>query len=94
MPRFVKLLSTTVLEDEAGVFDFQLRQRDDHTLVLRLDQAGEPGELAMVRCRTALERFAKTQELAPIHIIGELDKPIPRGRSGKSNRVVAQGSAG
>jgi phenylacetate-coenzyme A ligase PaaK-like adenylate-forming protein len=81
---------TTVLEDEAGVFDFQLRQQGDHTLVVRLDQSADQGEMAMVRCRAALERFAKTQELAPIHIIGELGKPIQRGRSGKANRVVAQ----
>jgi hypothetical protein len=85
---------TTVLEEEAGVFDFQLRQRDKHTLVLRLDLSADQGELALVRCRAALERFARTQELAPMQVIGELGKPISRGRSGKANRVVAQGAAG
>ena len=85
---------TTVLEDEAGVFDFQLHQRDKHTLVLRLDLTADQGELALVRCRTALERFANTQELAPIQVIGELGNAISRGRSGKARRVVAQGAAG
>jgi len=36
------LALTTVLEDEAGVFDFRLERRDRHTLVLRLFGAG-PG---------------------------------------------------
>jgi len=39
------LALTTVLEDEAGVFDFRLEQRDRHSLVLRLFGEGrEPRE--------------------------------------------------
>jgi len=42
------LAIATVMEDEAGVFDFQLCQRDAHTLVLRLG----PGEaVRRARCR-------------------------------------------
>ena len=83
------LALTTVLEDEAGVFDFQLRQQDDHTLVLRLDLQGASAAAAMVRCRTALENFAKTQGLAPIRVIEELGQAVSRGRSGKVQRIVA-----
>ncbi|HSO44176.1 MAG TPA: phenylacetate--CoA ligase family protein, partial [Rhodoferax sp.] len=38
------LALTTVLEDEAGVFDFHLCQRDDRTLVLRLALQGAEGK--------------------------------------------------
>lgn len=83
------LALTTVLEDQAGVFDFHLRQRDDHTLVLRLALQGAEGAAAMARCRTVLKRFATVQELKPLRVLGELGQAIPRGRSGKAQRIVA-----
>lgn len=83
------LALTTVLEDDAGVFDFHVRQRDDRTLVLRLALQGAEGEAAVVRCRAALERFAQAQELKPIKLLSELGLAIPRGRSGKAQRIVA-----
>ena len=88
------LALSTVLEDDAGVFDFYLRQRDDRTLVLRLGLQGAEGEAAVARCRAALERFAQAQELKPIKLISELGQAIPRGRSGKTHRIVACQSAG
>lgn len=84
------LALTTVLEDEAGIFDFQLRQRDDHTLVLRLDLHGAQAAEMMARGRTALENFAASQGVARICVISELGQAIPRGRSGKAQRVVAR----
>lgn len=87
------LALTTVLEEEAGVFDFQLRQRDDHTLVLRLDLQGHEADAVMVRCRAALQNFAASQALSPIRVIAELGKAVPKGRSGKAQRVVADPSA-
>lgn len=81
------LALTTVLEDQAGVFDFQLRRRDDRTLVLRLGR--QEGEAAMARCRAVLASFAEAQGLRPIRVIGELGQALPRGRSGKARRVVA-----
>lgn len=83
------LALTTVLEDEAGVFDFHLHQRDGHTLVLRLGLQGADGENAMERCRHALGKFALAQELQPVRVIGELGQTVPRGRSGKAQRIEA-----
>ncbi|MDD2879229.1 MAG: phenylacetate--CoA ligase family protein [Rhodoferax sp.] len=83
------LALTTVLEDLAGVFDFHVRQRDDHTLVLRLAMQGEEGAAAMARCCTVLKSFAVAQELKPICVLSELGQAIPRGRSGKAQRIVA-----
>lgn len=87
------LALTTVLEDEAGVFDFQLTQLDDRTLVLRLALGGEEASTAAVRCRAAIKNFAMVQGLAPIRIIAELGKPVPKGHSGKCQRIVVRPAA-
>lgn len=84
------LALTTVLEEDAGVFDFQLRQQNESTLILRLDCPGEPAREAFARCRRALTAFAQSQGLAPIHLRGEFGKPALRGRSGKAQRIVAR----
>jgi len=83
------LALTTVLENEAGVFDFQLRQQDDHTLMLRLDLQGADATAAVARCVNALKQFAVAQGLARLRVLTELGQPVPRGRSGKPQRVVA-----
>lgn len=79
----------TVLEDEAGVFDFQLLQTNDHTLVLRLPIQGEEGTAIADRCRVVLRQFAAAQELKPITLIVKLGQTIARGRSGKAQQIVA-----
>jgi phenylacetate-coenzyme A ligase PaaK-like adenylate-forming protein len=83
------LALTTVLEDEVGVFDFQLRQLDAHTLILRLPLQVDQSDAVLERCRAALLHFAEIQGLAPLTVITELGGDIPRGRSGKSQRVIA-----
>ena len=84
------LALTTVLEDQAGVFDFQLRQQDGHTLVLRLALMGDEAIAAMARCRTALQAYAAAQGVRPFLLLEELGQAVPRGRSGKACRVIAQ----
>lgn len=84
------LALSTVLEEQAGVFDFQIRQRDEGTLVLRLPEKGEQGRQALARCRVVLQAFAEAQGAAPIRVVGELGRQVPRGRSGKACRI--QGS--
>jgi phenylacetate-coenzyme A ligase PaaK-like adenylate-forming protein len=83
------LALTTVLEDDAGVFDFQLCQQDERTLVLKLELRGHEGDLAMARCLSALQGYAKSQGVASLRVVAELGQTIGRGRSGKSRRVVA-----
>lgn len=84
------LALSTVLEEDAGVFDFQIRQRDDHTLVLRLPLAGEAGRQALVRCRHALQAYCRAQGAAPVTVVGELGQAVPRGRSGKLCRIQSK----
>ena len=88
------LALSTVLEEEAGVFDFQLLQRDDHTLELRLGGLPEhEAAAALARCRTALQAFAASLGLSPLRVICEPGQPLARGRSGKVQRVIAQTQA-
>ncbi len=82
----------TVVEEQCGVFDFQLQQRDDHTLVLRVPHEGDEAQAAIDRCRDALQDFATSQGAEPIHVLGELGCAVPRGRSGKACRML-MGSA-
>ena len=88
------LALSTVLEEQAGVFDFQLRQRDDSTLVLRLPLAGQAGREALKCCRAALQAFATAQGALPIRVLGELGQVVPRGRSGKACRILAKAAGG
>jgi phenylacetate-coenzyme A ligase PaaK-like adenylate-forming protein len=82
------LALTTVLEDEARLFDFQLQQRDERTLVLRLPlPAAEAGE-ALARGCAALQAFCAQQGLRDVVLIGETGPPLRRPRSGKACRVI------
>lgn len=83
------LALTTALEDQAAVFEFQLRQLDGHTLELRLPQSGAEAVSSLARCRGVLRSFALQQGLGPIHLIEKSGAALPRGRSGKVQRVVA-----
>ena len=87
------LALSTVMEDEAGVFDFQLRQRDAHTLALRLGLQGAQARDAAARCHAALRRFCRDQGVQGLRLVDERDLPPDRGRSGKVQRVIAAADA-
>ena len=78
----------TVVEEECGLFDFQLLQRDARTLVLRVPLRGDAAAAAIDRCRGALQYFAAAQGAGPIRVLGEAGCDVPRGRSGKACRVM------
>lgn len=83
------LALTTVLEDRAGIFDFQLRQLDKSKIELNLPGNGVEDAAAWERGREALRAFAQSQGLAPIEITGKYGTTLIRGRSGKVQRIVA-----
>lgn len=88
------LALTTVMEDDAGVFDFQLCQRDARSLLLTLNVSPADAPPVVARCRQVLAAFAKQQGLLPIAIEVALNTDLPRGRSGKGKRVQAQAGSG
>ncbi len=82
------LAVSTVLEETAGLFDFQVCQKDARTLLLRLPQQGGDGAEALARGRKALQAYARLQGAQAIKVQGELGCEVPRGRSGKSCRIL------
>lgn len=86
------LALSTVMEEEAGVFDFQLCQRDARTLSLRLGAHGGRGREmadAAARCHAALQRFCRDQGVADLRLVDEHAMAPARGRSGKVQRIIA-----
>lgn len=83
------LALSTVLEDEAGLFDFELAQRDAHTLVLRLPLAADHAAEPLARGCRVLREFARRQGVVEPKVIGEACAAVARGRSGKARRVSA-----
>ncbi len=83
------LALTTVLEDEAGVFDFQLAQRGPQSL--RLDVYGGGSRDA---AGTALRAFLREQGLGTTRLRCQSENgSVERGRSGKQRRVVCEHAA-
>lgn len=83
------LALTTVLEDEAGVFDFQLCQRGPHSLRLDVYGGGPHAGAA-----AALRKFLREQGLGTTRVHSHSDAhAAERGRSGKQRRVVAEHAA-
>jgi hypothetical protein len=95
------LVLCTALEEEAAVFDFQVRQIDDRTLSLQLagreggtdDAPGGGREARRRRCHAVLQQFARTQGVKSLHIVDQPGEHLPLGRSGKLQRVVARQAA-
>jgi len=80
------LALTTVLEERAGVYDFQLRQLGERSLVLHL---GPAAAAAGETCRQVLLDFAHAQGLGTLQVQWRGAAELRHGRSGKQPRVVA-----
>ena len=90
--RLVTLLPlalSTVLEDEARVYGFQVEQVDDITLRVRLSSSGAAAAAEFGRCREQLRAFAHRHGLAPIEVVSLPGEAPVQGRSGKVQRIVA-----
>ncbi|HKB53006.1 MAG TPA: phenylacetate--CoA ligase family protein [Ramlibacter sp.] len=84
--RLLPLALTTVLEDEGGVFDFQLVQVAPNAL--RLSVGGD--EAVLARARTALLAFLREHGLAQVRVSAICGRERVHGRTGKLQRVLAQ----
>jgi len=84
------LALTTVLEDDAGVFDFQLQQRSRHALWLCIAAEGADAAAALQRALGVLRRFLSAQGLPNVSVGGNCGDRGQTGRSGKRQRVVAR----
>jgi phenylacetate-coenzyme A ligase PaaK-like adenylate-forming protein len=82
------LALTTVLEDQAGLFDFQIVQEGPCRLLLRTGMCGTQAELALQRARRVLGEFLESQGAVGVHVHCRSGEPGRAGRSGKVLRVV------
>jgi phenylacetate-coenzyme A ligase PaaK-like adenylate-forming protein len=81
------LALTTLLEEEGGVFDFELLQTGECALELRLHGADAAPARLEAACG-ALRRWLQAQGLPQVQIAGRsLPAAAARGRSGKQRRV-------
>jgi phenylacetate-CoA ligase len=82
------LALTSLLEEEAGVFEFVLRQQRVGHWCLTLGPAAEHTRAVRSRCRELLENFAVLQGAAGLHVDVRVADALPLGRSGKLSRIV------
>lgn len=87
--RVLPLALCTVLEDDAGLFDFQIEQQGPHALLLRTPSVGEPAVAALARARSALDAFLGQQGIPGVKIECRGGQPNRHGAGGKVQRVIA-----
>jgi phenylacetate-CoA ligase len=89
----VPLALETVIEDDAGVSQFQLidhRERHGaHRLELRFEPAVVRPTAAFARCREAIERYLHSQHVKALPCSYSAAAPLRDAASGKIRRVVA-----
>ena len=91
--RVLPLALSTVLEEEAGLFDFQLVQTAPAGLDLCTRQRGADADAAMRRGRSALLAFLARQGVGATTIRCRSGTPPRPGRTGKLMRVVGLASS-
>lgn len=84
------LAVSTVLEDYAGLFDFQLVQQGPCELLLRTGLQGKEADAGLRRGRAALSAFLQRQGAAGVHIRCKSGERECRGASGKVQRVLVE----
>lgn len=85
------LAVSTVLEEEAGLFDFQLVQQGSHDLMLRTGLRGAQAVRTLERACAVLEAFLATQGAPGVRVHVQCEEGVRCGRSGKIKRVIAAG---
>ncbi|ODV12882.1 MAG: CoF synthetase [Rubrivivax sp. SCN 70-15] len=83
------LALTTLLEDHAGVFDFQLCQHGVGHWDLTLGRGAAHTRSVREHCRSLLADFARRQGAVDLRIVVHVADALPLGRSGKLKRIVA-----
>jgi phenylacetate-coenzyme A ligase PaaK-like adenylate-forming protein len=82
------LALSTVLESQAGLYDFQLVQQGPAHLLLGTSRQGREAQEALGRARDVLGDFLAQQGASGIRIDCQCGEVQQRGRSGKAKRVI------
>jgi phenylacetate-CoA ligase len=87
-PGVLPLAICTVLEEEAGLFDFQLIQESARDLSLSTSAHGAAANASLRRARSALAAFLDAQGASAVRIRCHAGRAPLVGRSGKLKRVL------
>lgn len=86
--RVLPLALSTVLEEDAGLFDFQLVQKGERELSLSTAARGKAASASLQRGRSVLGAFLREQGAGAIRIRCCSGQAPRLGRSGKLQRVI------
>ena len=92
--QILPLALCTVLEDAAGLFDFQLVQRGPNELSLSTSACGASAESGLRQTRAVLSAFLAAQGAGKVRIDCHSRRPRRLGRTGKLQRVIGAPQAG
>ena len=87
--KIVPLAVSTVLEEEAGLFDFQLVQQACGELLLRSGRSGADAQAALEKAGRMLRDFLAAQGAGDVRVQCRAGESGCCGRSGKTRRVVS-----
>jgi len=87
------LALSTVLEEEAGLFDFQVSQQGPCELRLTTSMRGKDAAGALRRASSLLNAFLGRQGAPGVRVRCRSGVKVHPGRSGKVKRILAQGSS-
>ncbi len=86
--RLLPLALTTIVEDDAHVYDFQLVQKSPQSLLLHVAAGGDEGRRQLDRAVHALRHYLGSQGMQHVALQGRCGEPCERSRSGKVQRVI------
>ncbi|MDP9927963.1 phenylacetate--CoA ligase family protein [Variovorax paradoxus] len=87
--KIVPLAVSTVLEEEAGLFDFQLVQQAPGDLLLRTGRHGTDAQAMLQKARKMLLAYLAAQGASGVHVHCRVGESASCGPSGKMKRVVS-----
>lgn len=91
--QILPLALSTILEHEAGLYDFQLIQKGPCELLLCTEQNGRAVTHSLQRAKLMLTNYLNLQGVVDVQIHCHSGASIYRGRSGKVQRVIAMTSS-
>ena len=83
------LAITTALEEDAGVFDFQIKQKNASCLIVRIPRRSNHGISDMHKCIAAMRSYLGSQGASCVQLIEEPNTKLTVGKSGKIKRVMS-----
>ena len=89
--RFAPMALTTVVEEATDVHRFQIVQRGDDRLVVRLGVDSEAQRRhKFAAASKALRRFLASHGVRALHLVSDATPPQPDARSGKLRQVIVE----